>query len=50
MMVTSITDTTFYLTGLTPGTNFTISIMPYIGVSSGKPSNESITTAPNSKC
>ena len=50
-MIMINTANTFYnFTGLTPGTTYTISIVPLNTVGRGEGCNHTIMTAPNGKC
>ena len=50
MMIMNTTDTFYSFTGLTPRTDYTVSIEPSNIAGSGDTYTETIRTAPNSKC
>ena len=50
VMIMMTTDTSYNFTGLTPGTDYTISIEPSNMAGSGQAYTGRIRTAPNSKC
>ena len=50
MTMENTTDTYYNLTGLTPETNYTISIQPSNSAGSGQAYTDTIRTAPKSKC
>ena len=50
MMMINTNDTSYNITGLTPRTDYTVSIQPSNNAGSGQVYTETIRTAPNSKC
>ena len=50
IMMMMITDTSYNFTGLTPGTDYTVSIEPSNMAGSGQAYTEMIRTAPICKC
>ena len=50
MIMILTTDTSYNFTGLTPGTDYTVSIEPSNMAGSGQAYTQTIRTAPNSKC
>ena len=50
MMMIDTTETSYHFTGLTPRTDYTVSIEPSNRAGRGQAYNETIRTAPNSKC
>ena len=50
MVMKSTEDTHFFFEELAPGNNYAVSIQPTNDAGSGRRYNQSVTTAPNSKC
>ena len=50
MMMMNTNDTSSNFTGLMPGTDYTVSIVPLNSAGSGQVYTDTIRTAPNSKC
>ena len=50
IMMVNITDTYYHFTGLTPKTDYTISVQPSNSAGSGQSYTDTIRTASNSEC